>query len=96
MVSSVKFTYSVTLKIKGLASIACVSLETLYPNQTNKLLSIYQNTFLLRNSKNSDQVLRIMWTNTSGCPDRSKEFKVNHFVPLLRKSMHEGKPDVDW
>ena len=39
MVSSVKFTYSVTLKIKGLASIVGVSLETLYPNQTNKLLS---------------------------------------------------------
>lgn len=96
MVSSVNFTYSGTLQIKGLASVVGFSLETLYPDQTNKLLSIYQNAFLPRNSKNSDQVLRIMWTNTSGWADRSKEFKVNHFVPLLRKSSHEGKPDADW
>ena len=96
MVLSVNFTYSGTLQIMGLASVVGVSLETLYPDQTNKLLSIYQNAFLPRNSKNSDQVLRIMWTNTSGWPDRSKEFKVNHFVPLLRKSSHEGKPDADW
>ena len=37
-----------------------------------------------------------MWTNTSGWPDQSKEFKVHHFVPLLRKSLQEQKPDPDW
>ena len=96
MVSSVNFTYSGTLQIMGLASVVGVSIETLYPEQTNKLLSIYQNTFHSRNGRNSDQVLRIMWTNTSGWPDQSKEFKVNHFVPLLRKSLQERKPDADW
>ena len=86
MVSSVNFTYSGTSQIMGLASAVGVSIETLYPEQTNKLLSIYQNTF---HPRNSDQVLRIMWTNTNGWPDQSKEFKVNHFVPLLRKSPQE-------
>lgn len=37
-----------------------------------------------------------MWTNTSGWPDQSKQFKVNHFVPLLRKSPQERKRDADW
>ena len=96
MVSSVNFTFCGTLQIMGLASVVGVSIETLYPEQTNKLLSIYQNTFHPRNGRNSDQVLRIMWTNTSGWPHQSKEFKVNHFVPLLRKSPQERKPDADW
>ena len=57
MVLSVNFTYSGTLQIMGLASVVGVSIETLYPEQTNKLLSIYQNTFHPRNGRNSDQVL---------------------------------------
>ena len=83
MVMSVNYTYSGTLQIMGLASVVCFSLEPLYPEQRTKLLPIYQ-------------VLRIMWTNTRGWPDRSKEFKVNPFVPLLRKNPHEGSPDADW
>ena len=96
MVTSVNYTYSGTLQIMGLASVVGVPLETLYPEQRTKLLPIYQNTFLPRTGQNSDQVLRIMWTNTRGWPDRSKEFKVNHFVPLLRENPHEGSPDADW
>ena len=80
----------------GLASVVGVSLETLFPEQRTKLLLIYQNTVLPRTGQNCDQVLRIMWTNTRRWPDRSKEFKVNHFVPLLRKNLHEGSPDADW
>ena len=83
MVTSVNYTYSGTLQIMGLASVVGFSLEPLYPEQRTKLLPIYQ-------------VLRIMWTNTRGWPDRSKEFKVNPFVPLLRKNPHEGRPDADW
>ena len=79
----------------GLASVVGVSLETLFPEQRTKLLLIYQNTVLPRTGQNSDQVLRIMWTNTRRWPDRSKEFKVNHFVPLLRENLHEGSPDAD-
>lgn len=29
--------------------------------------------------------MRILWTSTLGWPDRSKEFVVNHFVPLFRR-----------
>ena len=80
----------------GLASVVGVSLETLFPEERTKLLLIYQNTVLPRTGQNSNQVLRIMWTNTRRWPDRSKEFKVNHFVPLLRKNLHEGSPDAEW
>ena len=80
----------------GLASVVGVSLETLFPEERTKLLLIYQNTVLPRTGQNSDQVLRIMWTNTRGWPDPSKEFKVNPFVPLIRKNPHEGSPDANW
>ena len=30
-------------------------------------------------------VVRIMWTNTLGWRDRSKEFIINHFVPLFKR-----------
>lgn len=52
---------------------------------------MYQNTFLPRTGTNqSNRVIRIMSTNTNEWPDRSKEFKVNHFVPLLRKHHDEN------
>lgn len=37
-------------------------------------------------SQTGSVIIRILWTNTSGWPDRSKEFVVNHFVPLLKWS----------
>lgn len=95
MATSVNYTYSGTLQIMGLASVVGFPLETLYPEQTNKLLPVYQNTFLPRSGTKSSQVLRIMWTNTGGWADRSKEFKVNHFVPLLQKG-HDKNADGDW
>ena len=36
-----------------------------------------------------------MWTNTGGWTDRSKEFEVNYFVPLLQKG-HDKHADGDW
>jgi len=86
--TSMNYTYSGTLKIMGLASVFGLPLETLYPEQKDKLLPVYQNTFLPRTGTyHRNRVIRIMWTNTNGWPDRSKEFKVNHFVPLLRNAM---------
>ena len=69
MATSVNYTYSGTLQIMGLASVVGFPLETLYLEQTNKLLPVYQNTFLPRSGTKSSQVLRIMWTNTDGWTD---------------------------
>ena len=95
MATSVNYTYSGTLQIMGLASVVGFPLETLYLEQTNKLLPVYQNIFLPRSGTKSSQVLQIMWTNTGGWTDRSKEFKVNYFVPLLQKG-HDKHADGDW
>ena len=48
MATSVNYTYSGTLQIMGLASVVGFPLETLYLEQTNKLLPVYQNIFLPR------------------------------------------------
>ena len=55
-------------------------------DQKHKLLSIYQNVFEPRQGCNSPNsvFVPIMWTYTQGWPDRSKEFTVNHFVPLFK------------
>ena len=46
--TSMNYTYSGTLQIMGLASVFGVPLETLYLEQKDKLLPVYQNTFLPR------------------------------------------------
>lgn len=64
-----------------------VPIEMDYPDQKNKLLPVYQNIFHPRQPFNqSSFAVRIMWTNTLGWPDHSKEFVVNHFVPLFNGS----------
>ena len=85
MRTSINFSYSGTLQIMGLASVLGVPLETVYPEQHHKLLPIYQNVFRPRRALGSGSV-RIMWSNTNGWPDRTKEFVVNHFVPLFRQN----------
>jgi len=82
------YSYSSTLQIMALASVLGVPIETVYPDQKNKLLPVFQNIFKPRQSFNQSslKVIRIMWTNTLGWPDRSKEFVVNHFVPLFNES----------
>ena len=85
MRTSINFSYSGTLQIMGLASMLGVPLETVYPEQRHKLLPIYQNVFHPRRALGSGSV-RIMWSNTNGWPDRTKEFVVNHFVPLFRQN----------
>ena len=81
------YSYSSTLQIMALASVLGVPIEMVYPDQKNKLLPVYQNKFHPRQPFNqSSLAVRIMWTNTLGWPDRSKEFVVNHFVPLFNGS----------
>lgn len=72
------WSYSGTLQIMALASELGVPIE-------NRLLPVYQNVFYARQWSNpaDSTVVRILWANTSGWPDRSKEFVVNHIVPLF-------------
>lgn len=92
------------LQITGLASMLGVPLETVYPEQGNKLLPIYQNTFHPRKALGS-RVVRTMWTNTNGWPEKTKEFVVNHFVLLFHQnhptsyffdSSGKTKSDTGW
>jgi len=81
------YSYSSTLQIMALASVLGVPIEMVYPDEKNKLLPVYQNIFHRRQPFNqSSLAVRIMWTNPLGWPDRSKEFVVNHFVPLFNRS----------
>ena len=82
------YSYSSTLQIMALASVLGVPIETVYPDQKNQLLPVFKNIFKPRQSFNQSslKVIRIMWRNTLGWPDRSKEFVVNHFVPLFNES----------
>ena len=78
--------YSGTLQIMALARVLGVPIEMIYPNQNDKLLPVYQNIFYPRQWSNpaDSKIVRILWTNTSGWPDKSKGFVVNHFVPLFQ------------
>ncbi|KAJ7391493.1 hypothetical protein OS493_018540 [Desmophyllum pertusum] len=80
------YSYSGTLQIMALASVLGVPVETVYPDQKHRLLPVYQNVYKPRQCSNraDSAVVRILWTSTRGWPDRSKEFVVNHFVPLLK------------
>ena len=56
--TSVNCTYSGTLQIMGLASVVGIPIETLYPEQNNKLLPVYQAIFNPRKANiNSTQTL---------------------------------------
>ena len=81
----------------GLASVIGVPIEMVYPDQKNKLLPVYQNIFKPRQCVNQSNLasVRIMWTNSLGWPDRSKEFVVNHFVPLFNKSDKPSEGHVE-
>lgn len=70
----------------ALASELGVPIETIYPDQNDRLLPVYQNVFYPRQWSNpaDSAVVRILWTNTSSWPDRSKQFVVNHIVPLFQ------------
>lgn len=85
--ASLNYSYSGTLQIMALASVLGVPIQTVYPDQNHKLLPVYENVFQPRQGCHSanNVLVRILWTNTQGWPDRSKEFTVNHFVPLFKR-----------
>ena len=61
-------------------------MQTVFPDQKHKLLAVYESVFEPRQGYNSSNsvFVRILRTNTQGWSDRSKEFTVNHFVPLFQ------------
>jgi len=71
----------------ALASVLGVPIQTVYPDQNHKLLPVYENVFQPRQGRHSSNsvFVRILCTNTQGWPDCSKEFTVNHFVPLFKQ-----------
>jgi len=78
----------------ALASVLAVPIQTVYPDQNHKLLPVYENVFQPRQGRHSSNnvFVRILWTNTQGWPDRSKEFTVNHFVPLFNRGDEVFRP----
>ena len=85
--TSLNYSYSGTLQIMALASVLGVPIQTVYPDQNHRLLPVYENVFQPRQGCHSanNVFVWILWTNTQGWPDRSKEFTVNHFVPLFKR-----------
>ena len=85
--TSLNYSYGGTLQIMALASVLGVPIQTGYADQNHKLLPVYENVFQPRQGRHSanNVFVRILWTNTQGWPDRSKEFTVNHFVPLFKR-----------
>ena len=81
------YSYSGTLQIMALTSVLGVPIQTVYPDQNHKLLPVYENVFQPRQGRHSanNVFVRILWTNTRGWPDRSKEFTVNLFVTLFKR-----------
>ena len=66
MRTSINYSYSGTMQIMALASVLGVPIQTVYPDQNNKLLPVYENVFEPRQGYNSSSsvVVRILWTNT--------------------------------
>ena len=93
--TSLNYSYSGTLQIMALASILGVSIQTVYPDQNHKHLPVYENVSQPRQGRHSSYnvFVRILWSNTQCWLNRSKEFTVNHFVPLFKRGDEVvGKP----
>lgn len=81
-------TFSGLLQIMGLASAIGCQIYLIYPDTRHMMLSLLNGIFLPRSTPTtstdcSQDSIIIMWTSLLGWPDRSKEFRVNHFVPVL-------------
>ena len=75
----------ILLQIMGLSSAIGCEIKVVYPDKRHSLLPLLTTTYRPR-VRNSQQLPRItiMMTDTSGWTDRSKEFTVNHFVPMMK------------
>lgn len=71
----------------ALASVLGIPIQTVYPDQSHRLLPVYENVFQPRQGRRSanNVFVRILWTNTQGWLDGSKEFTMNHFVQIFKQ-----------
>lgn len=76
--------FSGLLQIMGLASASGCDIQLVYPDNRHSLVSLLSAVYSPRVGTSTAAKISIMWTDTVGWPDRLKEFKVNHFVPLLK------------
>lgn len=68
----------------GLASATGCEIKMVYPAKTHSLFSMLNALYQPRSGGSPTPRITIMWMNTSGWPDRSKEFKVNNFVVMMK------------
>lgn len=93
-------TFSGLLQIMGLASAIGCQIHLIYPDTRHSMLSLLNGIYrprpgtIVSGNYSPDSVV-IMWTNISGWPDRTKEFRVNHFVPVLPINTQKSEP-VFW
>lgn len=76
--------FSGLLQIMGLVSASGCDIQLVYPDNRHSLVSLLSAVYSPRVGTSTAAKFSIMWTDTVGWPDRLKEFKVNHFVPLLK------------
>lgn len=81
---------STMIAVMGLASVTGITIETIYPEEGNRMIECFQNSFLPRDRRKDIEPIKVMWTSTGGWKDRSITFKPNHFVPLVKR-LYYGK-----
>ena len=93
--------FSGLLQVMGLASVIRSEIHMIYPDTRHEMLSLLNGIYLPRESSEYEvrPVIAKMWTNLSGCPDRSKILNINHFVPILKISTNtsdNNAESMDW
>lgn len=82
--------FSGLLQIMGLASASECEIKLEYPDARHSLHSLLSAVYSPRVGSSRTRRFSIMWTDTAGWPDRSKEFKVNHFVPMMKVNLQDN------
>ena len=76
--------YSGILQIMGLSLAIGCEIKLVYPDKRHSLYPLLSASYAPRLCGCQVPAVTIMWTNTAGWANKSKEFKVNHFVPMLK------------
>lgn len=76
--------YSGIIQIMGLSSATGCEIKLVYPDKKHSLLPLLSASYGPRVGDSHPPRITIMMTDMSAWPDRSKEFKVNHFVPMIK------------
>ena len=73
--------FSGLMQIMGLSSAMGCKISMVYPDKRHSMLPLLAGTYNPRQlTLSATTTLCLMWTDMGGWPDRSKIFKVNHFV----------------